>query len=216
MHVMITGANRGIGRALYDRYRAMGDQVIATHRAPDQGDFYTLDVTDPDAQRALSARLSDRSINLLICNAGVYYDKGQQLNDGYPADMWADTFAANVTGVFLTVQAMLPQLRRAPNAKIAIISSQMASHTRAPGGSYIYRASKAAALNLGRNLASDLAAENIAVGIYHPGWVRTDMGTSSATISVDESADGLVARFAALSMTTTGCFETWDGDRHAY
>jgi NAD(P)-dependent dehydrogenase (short-subunit alcohol dehydrogenase family) len=52
----------------------------------------------------------------------------------------------------------------------------MGSSERAPGGSYIYRASKAAATNLGRNLATDLAPRGIAVGIYHPGWVRTDMG----------------------------------------
>ncbi|MEO0401873.1 MAG: short-chain dehydrogenase, partial [Pseudomonadota bacterium] len=80
---------------------------------------------------------------------------------------------------------------------------------------YIYRASKAAVLNLGRNLASDLAGE-VAVGIYHPGWVQTDMGGSEAAINVDESVTGLVARFAALSLATSGCFETWDGRAHAY
>ncbi len=92
----------------------------------------------------------------------------------------------------------------------------MASHTRAPGGSYIYRASKAAALNLGRNLAADLAPEGIAVGIYHPGWVQTDMGGPAADITTDEAVAGLADRFAQLSMATTGCFETWDGRAHAY
>jgi len=130
--------------------------------------------------------------------------------------MWAETFATNVTGVFLTVQALLPNLRAAGGARIAIISSQMASHTRAPGGSYIYRASKAAVLNLGRNLAADLAPEGIAVGIYHPGWVRTDMGGDAAEIGVDEAAEGLVARFDALDMDDTGCFRTWDGRDHPY
>ena len=129
--------------------------------------------------------------------------------------MWAQTFAANVTGVFLTIQALLPNLRAA-GGKVAIISSQMASDTTAPGGSYIYRASKAAALNLGRNLAADLRGEGIAVGIYHPGWVQTDMGGGAADITVDEAASGLCARFAALSLETTGCFETWDGRPHPY
>ncbi|MDE3121297.1 MAG: SDR family oxidoreductase, partial [Paracoccaceae bacterium] len=101
-------------------------------------------------------------------------------------------------------------------AKIAILSSQMASDTRAPGGSYIYRASKAAVLNLGRNLAADLKSEGIAVGIYHPGWVRTDMGGPGASIDADEAARGLIARFAALSIATTGCFETWDGRPHPF
>jgi NAD(P)-dependent dehydrogenase (short-subunit alcohol dehydrogenase family) len=151
-----------------------------------------------------------------VCNAGVYLDKGSDLDTGYEATLWAQTFAANVTGVFLTVQALLPNLRAAQNAKIAIISSQMAAHTRAPGGSYIYRASKAAALNLGRNLSAELATDGIAVGIYHPGWVQTDMGGAAADITMDESADGLMARFDDLSMDSTGCFKTWDGRDHAY
>jgi NAD(P)-dependent dehydrogenase (short-subunit alcohol dehydrogenase family) len=122
----------------------------------------------------------------------------------------------NVTGVFLTVQALLGNLRRAEKPKIAIISSQMASHARAPGGSYAYRASKAAALNIGRNLASDLKPDGIAVGIYHPGWVRTDMGGMEGDISVEESVEGLLHEFDVLDMSTTGCFHTWDGRIHAY
>lgn len=214
MHVVITGANRGIGSALLTRYKTRGDQVTGTSRAG--GDFTKLDVTDPVAQQAMAASLADQPIDLLVCNAGVYFDKGHDLNTGYPAQMWADSFAANVTGVFLTVQALLPNLRLAKGAKIAIISSQMASHTRAPGGSYIYRASKAAALNLGRNLSTELKPEGIAVGIYHPGWVSTDMGGATAPTTVDQSADGLLAQFDALDLGTTGCFKTFEGDDHAY
>ncbi len=216
MTILITGANRGIGQALAALYRNAGETVIGTHRAPDTEHMRALDVTDPASHKALAARLGDAPIDLLVCNAGVYLDKGQTLADGYPADMWEQMFAANVTGVFLTIQHLLPHLLRAKAGKIAIISSQMASHTRAPGGSYIYRASKAAALNLGRNLATDLAPKGIAVGIYHPGWVRTDMGGDHADISMQESAEGLAARFAALSPETTGCFETWDGRAHPY
>lgn len=214
MHVLITGANRGIGKALADRYRAAGHRVSGTAR--DGSTEIALDVTDPAAHRAMADRLAGDPIDLLICNAGIYEDKGQRLEDGYPAQMWADTFAVNVTGVFLSVQALLPNLRLADAGRIAILSSQMASDERAPGGSYIYRASKAAVLNLGRNLSADLRAEGIAVGIYHPGWVRTDMGGGSAEITVDQAADGLVARFAALDLARSGCFETWDGRPHPY
>jgi len=214
MHIVITGAGRGIGKALADGYRAAGETVTGTAR--DGSLDVQLDVTDASQQSAMAAKLGDRPVDLLICTAGVYLDKGQSLETGYPAQMWADTFAANVTGVFLTVQALLPHLRAAKAARIAIISSQMASHTHAPGGSYIYRASKAAALNLGRNLASDLAPDGIAVGIYHPGWVQTDMGGAAADITMDQAAGGLTDRFAALSMDTTGCFETWDGRAHPF
>lgn len=212
MHIVITGANRGIGKALSDLYRDQGHSVTGTARDGSTG--LALDVTDPKQHAAVASSLSDRPIDLLICNAGVYLDKGQSIQ-GYPVEMWAQSFATNVTGVFLTVQALLPNLLQS-KGKVAILSSQMASHTRAPGGSYIYRASKAAALNLGRNLAADLKADGVPVGIYHPGWVQTDMGGNTAEITVDEAAEGLLARFDALSLDTTGCFETWDGREHAY
>lgn len=214
MRVLITGANRGIGLGLAEAYRAAGDEVIGTARS-DAADL-RLDVTDPDSHKAMAAMLGDTPLDLVVCNAGVYLDKGHDLETGFDAGLWAQTFAANVTGVFLTVQALLPHLRRARSSKIAIISSQMASHTRAPGGSYIYRSSKAAVLNVGRNLASDLKADDIAVGIYHPGWVQTDMGGSTAAITTEESVAGLYARFGELSMATSGCFKTWDGEDHAY
>ncbi|WP_300072198.1 SDR family NAD(P)-dependent oxidoreductase [uncultured Ruegeria sp.] len=212
MHIVITGANRGIGLALADRFRDRGDDVTGTAR--NESAQVRLDVSNPAQHSAMAGQLKGQPIDLLICNAGVYLDKGQSI-DGYPADMWSESFAVNVTGVFLTVQSLLPNLRAA-QGKIAIISSQMASHTRAPGGSYIYRASKAAALNLGRNLAADLKSDGIAVGIYHPGWVQTDMGGSAAAINVDQAATGLIDRFDALSLDATGCFETYDGQPHAY
>lgn len=214
MHVVITGASRGIGASLAGLYRNAGHKVTGTGRSIAAD--VELDVTRPDDHRAMAETLAGAPIDLLVCNAGVYLDRSEQLADGYNADMWATSFAANVTGVFLSVQSLLPMLRLSKAPKIAIISSQMASHTRAPGGSYIYRASKAAVLNLGRNLSADLRDEGIAVGIYHPGWVQTDMGGGEADISVETSVQGLAQRFEALDLETTGCFETWDGRAHAY
>ncbi len=215
MTVLITGANRGIGLALAHFESSQGKEVIATTRGDIPAEstgvkWEKLEVTEIASHRALASRLAGRPLARLICNAGVLMDRNQTLEDGYAPELWAQTFAVNVTGVFLTVQALLPNLLLG-KGKIAIISSQMGSTTRAPGGSYIYRASKSAALNLGRNLASDLQPKGIPVGIYHPGWVKTEMGGSGADISVDESAKGLSARFDALSLETTGCFETWDG-----
>ena len=212
MHVVITGATRGIGAGLADHYRAAGHVVTGTGRSA--GAPVTLDVTQPADHTDMARTLDGKAVDLLVCNAGVYLDKGEALETGYAADLWAQTFAANVTGVFLTVQSLLPNLRAAAAPKIAIISSQMGSSTHAKGTSVIYRVSKAAALNLGFNLAHGLREDGIAVGIYHPGWVRTDMGGAEADIGVDEAVAGLAQRFAALSVETTGCFETWDGRTH--
>lgn len=219
--ILITGAGRGIGRALAEAARERGDTVIGTLRGagtlPDGVGTMRLDVTDPDSVAALASGLEDgelggRGLDLLVCNAGVYEGRGRIGDPVFPPAAWAETFAVNVAGVFLTIEALLPALRRAARPRIAVISSQMGSSARAKGGSYIYRASKAAATNLAANLAIDLAAEGIAVGAYHPGWVRTDMGGSGADIDVGESAAGLLSRFDALSPGTTGCFEMWNGD----
>ncbi|SMR71000.1 NAD(P)-dependent dehydrogenase, short-chain alcohol dehydrogenase family [Aliiroseovarius halocynthiae] len=214
MRIVITGASRGIGQELSQRYQAQGHEVIGTSRSGENG-LVALDVTDPDALLTLKKTIGDAPIELLICNAGIYPDKYETMPDGYPAQMWQEGWATNVTGVFLTVQALLPNIQEA-RGKIAIISSQMASHTRAPGGSYIYRASKAAVLNLGRNLATDLSRDGISVGIYHPGWVQTDMGGDNAEIDVGTSVSGLMDRFTDLSLSNTGCFEAWDGKAMPY
>ncbi|MEM6939583.1 MAG: SDR family NAD(P)-dependent oxidoreductase [Pseudomonadota bacterium] len=209
MHVLITGANRGIGAGLAAHYEARGETVTATARSSEAETW--LDVTVPDSLAAFAAQFESGSIDLLICNAGVYLDRTETLDAGFPVQAWAETFATNVTGVFLTVQALLPALRRAGGAKIAVISSQMGSHARAKGNSFIYRASKAAVSNLGCNLAIALQRDGIAVGTYHPGWVRTDMGGAAADVSVEEAVVGLARRFDALGMQTTGCFEAFDG-----
>ncbi len=208
MTVLITGANRGIGATLFSMYSGRDETVLGTARSG--APLLPLDVTDPASHAALAERLADTPIELLVCNAGVYADKGHQMAGGYGAEIWAQNFAVNVTGVFLTIQSLLPNLRAA-GGKIAIIGSMMASHARAPGGSYAYRASKAAVLNLGRNIASDLKPEGIPVGIYHPGWVQTDIGPLTAHIDVAESANGLVARFDQLEISQTGAFLSYDG-----
>jgi len=222
--ILITGANRGIGLALARRAASEGWRVIATAREPGnasalealtrkRGDVEVrgLDVTDPVEIEAVAER-ERTAIDLLVCNAGQYIARGGIEDPAYTVEAWQSVMMTNVAGVFFTARAFLPHLGRAEGAKVAIVSSIMASSERAPGGSYIYRASKAAATNLARNLAAELKARGIAVGAYHPGWVRTEMGTEAATIDVEESATGLMQRFAALSLETTGVFEDYRGE----
>ncbi len=212
MNILITGANRGIGAALLSAAKDRGDTAFGTTRSAGHDTLLPLDVRDPESCAALAERLKDTPIDLLVCNAGVYLEKGMPPDSLTDTQLWADTFATNVTGVYLTTMAFLPHLKQSQSPKLAIISSQMGSNFRAKGQSYIYRASKSAALNLGRNLAVDLKPQGIPVGIYHPGWVRTDMGSDAADIGTDDSAHGLLERFDALSLDTTGCFEMWNGD----
>jgi NAD(P)-dependent dehydrogenase (short-subunit alcohol dehydrogenase family) len=223
MTTLITGANRGIGLALARLAAERGDRVFAAARRPGAALALTelartrrslsvlnIDVTDPEEMAAAAASVRS-PIDLLICNAGQYVARGGMEDPEYTYDAWHTVMMTNVAGVFFTIRAFLPRLKRAAAPKIAVVSSIMASSERAPGGSYCYRASKAAATNLARNLAVDLKEQGIAVGAYHPGWVRTDMGGPNADIEVEESAKGLMQRFDALSLETTGVFEDYRG-----
>ena len=212
MTTVITGASKGIGQELAKQLAAVDKNIISFARSDG---FKYLNLESAQSLNALKKEFLNIPIDLLVCNAGVFLDKNENLESGFDADLWSKTFFINVTSVFLLVQNLLPNLVTA-RGKIAIISSQMGSQNQATGGSYIYRASKAAVLNLGRNLASDLKSEGVPVGIYHPGWVKTDMGGSNADISVTESVRGLIHRFNDLSLENTGCFETWDGRSHPF
>lgn len=226
--ILITGANRGVGLALAQAASARGDAVIATARAPHEADdlaklradgadvvVHPLDVTEPDSAEALAATLKGRSIDMLMCNAGVLQGRGGIEDPRYDRDAFARVLMTNVAGPFFTVRALLPNLRLA-GGKVAVISSIMGSTARAKGGSYIYRASKAAATNLAVNLAVELAPLGVAVGAYHPGWVRTAMGGDDAEVSPQESAEGLLARLDALSLASTGVVEDYRGQAIAF
>lgn len=220
--ILITGANRGIGLELATQAAARGDRVIATARRPGGADalcalsdhgaveVHGIDVTVPEQLAALAADLR-APVDTVICNAGQYVARGGIDDPDYTPNAWSRVLMANVAGPFFTVRALLPRLAEAPSPRIAVISSIMASSARANGGSYIYRASKAAATNLARNLAEELRPRGIAVGAYHPGWVRTDMGGQGADISVADSAAGLLARIDALTVETSGVFEDYRG-----
>lgn len=227
-HIVITGANRGIGLELARQTLARGDRVTGLARdasAPalaslsaESGDRFTAlaaDVTDP-VSLAAAAAATPQPVDILICNAGQYRGRGRIGDTVFDPDTWRDMLMTNVAGVYFTIEAFVDRVADAERPRIAVISSVMASSTRAPGGSYIYRASKAAATNLARNLAIDLASRRIAVGAYHPGWVRTDMGGSAADIDVADAASGLLARFNALTPATSGVFEDYRGEAIAF
>lgn len=210
MTMLVTGASRGIGRRLCDVAKTAGWQVIETARAPTDG-MLRLDVTSAESHGALAAELAGRTIDALVLNAGIFPARGGMESPEYTAEAFAQAMLTHVAGPFFAVRALMPNLKAATKPRIAIIASRMGSNAHANGGSYIYRTTKAAAINLASNLAKDLKAEGIAVAAYHPGWVRTDMGTMAADLDVDDSARGLLARIDTLSLAETGSFLAYDG-----
>lgn len=217
----IVGASRGIGLEMARQAKARGDRVIASVRTgaaavelePVVDRVVTFDVTDEESMQAVAENLGP--VNLLVCNAGIYRGRGGINADDSGLDAWSDVLLTNVAGPFMTARAFLGNVE-AVGGKVAIISSRMGSSARAPGGAYLYRASKAAATNVACNLASELKPRGIAVGSYHPGWVRTAMGGEGADIFAEESVAGLLARFDALSLESTGVFEDYAGAAIAF
>ncbi|MBO9581257.1 MAG: SDR family oxidoreductase [Sphingobium sp.] len=215
--ILITGANRGIGLELARQYAAAGDRVIRTMRGHDKagetvGETIPLDVTSDASAAALAEMLKGRPVDLLINNAGVIGpDPAKQTSTAMDFAGFLGALDANVLGPLRVTQALLPNLRAANAAKVAVISSQMGQLSSQHSGFIAYRASKAAVNKVFQCVAADLAGEGIAVAMLHPGWVRTDMGGAGADLDVSESASGIRKVLADLDIASTGRFKTWDG-----
>lgn len=218
--LLITGANRGIGLELTRRYAADQWTIIAACRNPKdatalaamKGDITVeaLDVTDYAAVDKLAAKYSGRAIDLLLNNAGIYGNRDGALTVS-DFDTYLQVLHVNSVAPMKLALAFLPHLKQAKAAKIATISSRMGSIELGGGGSYAYRASKAA-INAGmHNLALDLKSSGISCITLHPGWVKTDMGGAAADIDVATSAAGLKKVIDGLTLKDTGKFYNYDG-----
>lgn len=220
--VLITGVNRGIGRALAGLYLERGWRVIGAVRDPasDGGlaneapsgrlRLLAFDMRDGAAIAAATATV-DEPVDVLINNAGTIGAERQSALDTDFAG-FLDTIDINVLGPLRVTQAFLPQLRQARAAKILTVSSRMGSHADAESNRIAYRASKAALNRVMQALATDLRREGIAVCVAHPGWVKTAMGGESAALTPRESAEGLAALIDGLTLARSGGFYDYRGE----
>ena len=109
--------------------------------------------------------------------------------------------------VVASLQAQLKQ-----GAKVALITSRMGSISdNGSGGRYGYRMSKAALNAAAMSLSHDLASRDVAVGIYHPGYVQTEMVNYGGDISASDSAKKLVGLINQLTMAESGVFKHANG-----
>lgn len=208
-HVLVTGANRGIGLALCRIFRNRGDEVIAVCRKPSPALSETgarvesgVDVTADGAVKELAGRWRGVRLDLLVLNAGILRD--DEL-DTLSFDSVREQLEVNALGPLRIVHALRENL--GAGSKIALITSRMGSiGDNTSGGSYGYRMSKAALNAAGVSLAHDLRARGIAVAILHPGYVRTEMTGRSGNLEPEESAALLVSRIDGLTLETSGTF----------
>ena len=213
--VCITGASRGIGLELARQFRDRGEDVVAacrkaTEELKDLGVEIVegVDVTDDGLVKKLGEAFGDRTIDILINNAGVLSD--ESLSD-LDFDRMRNQFEVNSLGP-LRVSAALRD-RFANGSKVAIVTSRMGSiEDNTSGGRYGYRMSKAAVNMAGRSLAHDLKEAGVAVAILHPGFVRTDMTGGQGLVDPPESAAGIIARVDELTLEKTGTFWHANGE----
>jgi len=193
---VVTGASRGIGRAVTERLTTSGRRVVAVGRSREQLDEVAertgavplvLDVTDPDAvAEALAQVAADLGTpSLLVNNAGVAGTSGPTWEQD-PADWWR-VFEVNVLGTLLCSRAVLPGMVARGSGRIVNVSSNAAFFRVDDDADGLinsaYMASKAALIRFTEAVAAEAAASGVQAFAISPGMVKTDM---TAEIFADE------------------------------
>jgi NAD(P)-dependent dehydrogenase (short-subunit alcohol dehydrogenase family) len=224
--VLITGANRGIGLEFCRQYAAQGWRVLACSRYPEKSDelnklasqnpellkVYALDVADHVEIDRLAQVLADDSIDMLINNAGIYPDSDKSGFGHTDYAEWIQAFRINTMAPLKMAETFAAQIARGRKKIIVTITSKMGSITdNSGGGSYLYRSSKAAVNMVVKSLAIDLKPFGIIAVVFHPGWVKTDMGGPNAMISPEQSVSGIRKVIGGLVPADSGKFFGYDG-----
>ena len=171
--VVITGATSGIGKALRALYEQAGNVVINISRHAVEGaNDYAADIADKEKTEAVANDIGRRfgNVDILINNAGVHMNATVLETT---EEQWDDMFATNVKSVFLTSRAVLPGMLKRGSGVIINVASRVGM-TGSPN-SAAYCASKAAVVNLTREMALDFSPKGIRVLAVAPGMVETPM-----------------------------------------
>jgi 3-oxoacyl-[acyl-carrier protein] reductase len=182
---LVTGASRGIGRAIARSLAAQGATVVAAARERNaagtvdeiaasggKAEVASVDVGDDAAIQALVAGTMERHgrIDILVNNAGIARD---QLMLRMKREDWDAVIATNLTAAFALTQAVLKPMIRQKSGRIVCISSVVGQGGNA--GQANYAASKAGLIGFAKAVAQEVASRNITVNVVAPGLIETDM-----------------------------------------
>ena len=192
--ILVTGASRGIGKAISQRLYQDGYHIIGTYNSTKPAassaegaggihNFVQLDCGNDSSIEAIARTLADSELHGIVNNAGMI-----EFEDFRNFDLkgWRRTFAVNLDGVLKLTLALKDRL----SANGSIIN--IASTDGFIGGfdTMAYAASKAAVMNLTKSLAINFGPQNIRVNAVAPGWIQTDMGTKMPEVAIDHTALG--------------------------
>ena len=182
---LVTGASRGIGRAIALMLARQGAAVVAAARgdnaaatvdaitsAGGRGELVGVDVTDSTALERLPAGVVERHgrLDILVNNAGITRD---QLLMRMKREDWDAVIATNLTASYTLSQAALRPMLKQRNGRIIMVSSVVGQMGNA--GQVNYAASKAGLIGFAKALAREVASRNITVNVIAPGMIDTDM-----------------------------------------
>jgi NAD(P)-dependent dehydrogenase (short-subunit alcohol dehydrogenase family) len=239
MVILITGANKGIGREIAGQLGALGHSVVIGARSQELGekaaaevrasgaeaDSVVLDVTDPGSVAAAAEHIEARygRLDALVNNAGISRPAGSDLDSQRPRsadlDVLRAIFETNVFGVVTVTNAMLPLLRRSRAPRIVNVSSTAGSLTVNSDPAISddlpisagYVPSKTALTSLTLQYARDLRPDGILVNAVCPGYCATDLNNFSGTRTPAQGAIAAVRMATIPADGPTGTFTDEDG-----
>ncbi|MFT7412269.1 MAG: 3-oxoacyl-[acyl-carrier protein] reductase [Paraglaciecola sp.] len=190
---LVTGASRGIGRAIAERLVADGATVIGTATSDNgaqaisdylqgNGEGKVLNVTDPDSMHALLSDITKKhgSVDILINNAGITRDNLlMRMKD----DEWQSIMDTNLTSIFKISKAVLRGMMKKRKGRIINIGSVVGSTGNT--GQANYAAAKAGVIGFSKSMAREVASRGITVNVVSPGFIDTDM---TKTLTDDQKA----------------------------
>lgn len=226
-NVVITGASRGLGFFLAKKYLEDGNQVFAGARDiqapklnalakeyPDRLIIVELNVADTESvnKAAITVKHHTGKVDILINNAAIHNETSFEKLENADIDDCLNVYDVNSLGPLRVVKAFLPLIRESLNAKIINISSESGSIGACQREKEFDYCMSKAALNMATKLLSNyLKRDQIVVLAVHPGWMRTDMGGSSADLDPYETACCLVKLFNGIKDVEQPVFIDHDG-----
>jgi NAD(P)-dependent dehydrogenase (short-subunit alcohol dehydrogenase family) len=206
--VLVTGADAGLGLSLVKRFLVGGDQVFAglyrsaahlerlADEYPGSLRIIPLNVADTQSVSQAAAQVAGRTdaLDIVINNAAIHLRHSQQPLEklDFADQQLQQTMEVNAFGPLRVVQQFLPLLERGVQRLIVNISSEAGSIMDCQRESQFAYCMSKAALNMQTKILQNyLKPRGFRVLAVHPGWMRTRMGGPDATISPDESAEGI-------------------------
>jgi NAD(P)-dependent dehydrogenase (short-subunit alcohol dehydrogenase family) len=214
--VVVTGAARGIGRSIAERFVAAGDTVATIYRGgdlPDGVHGFVADVTDSAAVDAAFTEIEQQlgAVAVLVANAGVTRD---QLLMRMSDEEFEQVVDVNLTGTFRCVRRASKGMIRARSGRIVLIGSVVGLY--GGPGQVNYSSTKAALVGMARSITRELGGRGITANVVAPGFVETDMTAALPEETQQRYRASIPAGRFATAEEIAGVVEFLASDAAAY